>query len=78
MPGILCWVSLIAWSNDYRPGENWWPVLRQIALLAISSLASILFAFLAIKKRKSVDWWIAALVNLTAPIGTLVWLWSPI
>lgn len=69
LPGIAFWVHLILWDKFlYQgPGENWTPVLIQLALAWLSLLFLIFCIVSALiqfaRKRKSFDWWIASLVN---------------
>ncbi len=69
LPAFAFWISLIVWVNGNRPGENYWPMIRQFGLLAVSLVAFLAFAITAIimsfKKKDSLEWWIGAFANPT-------------
>ena len=78
LPTLAFWINIGAWFNQlYGPGENWTGVMLYVWLNALSFVFFLLCVVAAIvmkiKKRDSIDWRTAALINLTPAVGFVLY-----
>ena len=69
-------MSLILWTYDDSPDENWWPVIRQWALFLLCSaflvMSSLIGIVQRIRKAYTAHYWIGAVINLPSILLSLV------